>query len=51
MKLHWGLSLVLLCLIHTSCIKKLNLYQGDKDDEHRLPEASDGTCRELRETI
>jgi len=24
--------LVLFCLINTSCIKKLNLYQGDKDD-------------------
>lgn len=34
MKLQLGLSLVLLCLIHTSCIKQLNLYQGDKDDEN-----------------
>lgn len=26
--------LVLLCLINTSCIKQLNLYQGDKDDDN-----------------
>ena len=26
--------LALFCLINTSCIKKLNLYQGDKDDDN-----------------
>ena len=25
--------LLAICLINVSCIKKINLYQGDKDDE------------------
>lgn len=32
MKLRFGLLLIALCLIHTSCVKQLNLYEGDKDD-------------------
>lgn len=32
----WGyLALIMLCLIHTSCIKKLNLYQDNKDEDNK----------------
>lgn len=31
----WGYpALIMLCLMHTSCIKKINLYQNDKNDDH-----------------
>lgn len=28
------LTLLILCVINTACIKKINLYKGDKDDEN-----------------
>ena len=32
-KIYTYLLLVIFCLVNTSCIKQMNLYQGDKEED------------------
>ena len=35
------LILIILCFVNMSCIKKINLYQGDKDDNENTEKSQD----------